>query len=51
MVTRLTFTEALGQGKVGWAPTMPDLFFGAQGARRGRRSADSLLSPARHFTS
>ncbi|ACD89666.1 Patatin [Chlorobium limicola DSM 245] len=42
------FTEALGKGKAGWAPTSADLFFSAQ-EHAAAELADSFLSPARHL--
>lgn len=42
------FTESLGKGKAGWAPTSADLFFAAQ-EHAAASFADSLLSPARHL--
>jgi len=42
------FTESLGKGKAGWAPTSADLFFSAQ-EHAAASLADSLLSPARHL--
>ncbi len=42
------FTESLGKGKAGWAPTSADLFFAAQEHAAGML-ADSLLSLSRHL--
>lgn len=42
------FTESLGKGKVGWAPTSADLFFAAQ-EYAATTLADALLSRARHL--
>ena len=42
------FTESLGKGKAGWAPTSADLFFAAQ-EHAASTLADALLSRARHL--
>jgi hypothetical protein len=42
------FTESLGKGKAGWAPTRADLFFAAQ-EHAAATLANSFLSLARHF--
>jgi predicted acylesterase/phospholipase RssA len=42
------FTESLGKGKAGWAPTSADLFFAAQ-EHGAAVLADSFLSCARHL--
>ena len=42
------FTDSLGKGKAGWAPTSADLFFAAQEHAAGML-ADSFLSRARHL--
>ena len=42
------FTESLGKGKAGWAPTSADLFFAAQ-EHAAAMLADSLLTLARHL--
>jgi patatin-like phospholipase/acyl hydrolase len=42
------FTESLGKGKLGWAPTSADLFFAAQ-EHAAATLADSFLGPARHL--
>lgn len=42
------FTESLGKGKAGWAPTSADLFFAAQ-EHAAATLADSFLSLARHL--
>jgi patatin-like phospholipase/acyl hydrolase len=42
------FTESLGKGKAGWAPTSADLFFAAQ-EHAAAMLADSFLSRARHL--
>lgn len=48
MCNETDFTESLGKGKVGWAPTSADLFFAAQ-EHAATELADSFLSPARHL--
>ncbi|MBU4585137.1 MAG: patatin-like phospholipase family protein [Proteobacteria bacterium] len=48
MCNETDFTESLGKGKVGWAPTSADLFFAAQ-EHAAAELADSFLSPARHL--
>jgi uncharacterized protein len=42
------FTESLGKGKAGWAPSSIDLFFAAQ-EHAASMLADSFLSLARHL--
>jgi patatin-like phospholipase/acyl hydrolase len=42
------FTQSLGKGKAGWAPTSADLFFAAQ-EHAARNLADSFLGHARHL--
>jgi patatin-like phospholipase/acyl hydrolase len=42
------FTQALGDGKLGWAPTTADLFFAAQ-EHAAAALADGLLTSARHL--
>ena len=42
------FTECLGKGKAGWAPSSADLFFAAQ-EHAAAILADGLLSRARHL--
>ena len=42
------FTESLGKGKMGWAPSSADLFFAAQEHGAGML-ADAFLSLARHL--
>jgi patatin-like phospholipase/acyl hydrolase len=42
------FTESLGKGKAGWAPSSADLFFAAQEHGAGML-ADAFLSLARHL--
>jgi patatin-like phospholipase/acyl hydrolase len=42
------FTESLGKGKAGWAPSSADLFFASQEHAAGML-ADSFLSLARHL--
>jgi hypothetical protein len=42
------FSEALGKGKLGWAPTSADLFFAAQ-EHAAATLADSFLGAARHL--
>jgi uncharacterized protein len=42
------FTECLGKGKAGWAPSSADLFFAAQ-EHAAATLADGLLTQARHF--
>ena len=42
------FTQSLGTGKAGWAPTSADLFFAAQ-EHAATSLADGLLSPVRHL--
>jgi uncharacterized protein len=42
------FTESLGKGKAGWAPSSADLFFAAQ-EHAAAMLADSFLSLARHL--
>jgi uncharacterized protein len=42
------FTNSLGKGKLGWAPTSADLFFAAQ-EHAATTLADSFLGPARHL--
>lgn len=48
MCNETDFTESLGKGKLGWAPTSADLFFAAQ-EHAAAELADSFLSPARHL--
>lgn len=48
MGNEVDFTESLGKGKAGWAPTSADLFFAAQEHAAGML-ADSFLSLARHL--
>lgn len=48
MCNETDFTESLGKGKAGWAPTSADLFFAAQ-EHAATELADSFLSPARHL--
>jgi hypothetical protein len=42
------FTESLGKGKAGWAPTSADLFFAAQ-EHAAAAMAESFLGPAHHL--
>ena len=42
------FTKALGDGKLGWAPSTADLFFAAQ-EHAASAMADGLLTRARHL--
>ena len=42
------FTESLGKGKAGWAPSSADLFFAAQ-EHAAAAMAESFLGPARHL--
>ena len=42
------FTESLGKGKAGWAPTSADLFFAAQ-EHAAAALAESFLGAARHL--
>lgn len=42
------FTESLGKGKAGWAPTSADLFFAAQ-EHAAAILAESFLGPAHHL--
>ena len=42
------FTESLGKGKAGWAPSSADLFFAAQ-EHAAASFADSILGHARHL--
>ena len=42
------FTESLGRGKAGWAPSSADLFFAAQ-EHAAATLADALLTRARHL--
>lgn len=48
MGTENDFTESLGKGKAGWAPTSADLFFAAQ-EHAASVMAESFLGPARHL--
>ncbi|HJT20762.1 MAG TPA: CBASS cGAMP-activated phospholipase [Nitrospira sp.] len=48
MGNEVDFTESLGKGKAGWAPTSVDLFFAAQ-EHAATLLADSFLSLARHL--
>jgi uncharacterized protein len=48
MGNEVDFTESLGKGKAGWAPSSADLFFAAQ-EHAALILADSFLSPARHL--
>ena len=48
MGNEVDFTESLGKGKAGWAPTSADLFFAAQ-EHAAATLADALLSRARHL--
>lgn len=48
MGNEVDFTESLGKGKAGWAPTSADLFFAAQ-EHASAMLADSLVSLARHL--
>lgn len=48
MGNEVDFTESLGKGKAGWAPTSADLFFAAQ-EHAAATLADSFLSLARHL--
>jgi len=48
MGNEIDFTECLGKGKAGWAPSSADLFFAAQ-EHAAATIADSLLSRARHL--
>jgi hypothetical protein len=48
MGNEIDFTESLGKGKLGWAPTSADLFFAAQ-EHAAATLADTLLGSARHL--
>ena len=48
MGNEMDFTESLGKGKMGWAPTSVDLFFAAQ-EHAATMLANSFLSLARHL--
>jgi patatin-like phospholipase/acyl hydrolase len=48
MGNEANFTESLGKGKLGWAPTSADLFFAAQ-EHAAATMAESFLGPARHL--
>lgn len=48
MGNEMDFTESLGKGKMGWAPTSIDLFFAAQ-EHAATELANSFLSLSRHL--
>ena len=48
MGSEVNFTESLGKGKAGWAPTSADLFFSAQ-EHAAAAMAESFLGAARHL--
>ncbi|SDT92902.1 CBASS cGAMP-activated phospholipase [Desulfobacula phenolica] len=48
MGSETDFTESLGKGKAGWAPTNADIFFAAQ-EHAASVMAESFLGPARHL--